>query len=118
MNNSHDPRRAAIAELVRRVPELGSVLANNIVDNFGDLIPTLFLADLLPWMVDRFAYDEHSVKTVLDWIEEQLAFGDTEVRGMIIVSGIDDLTAPGGRGEALLPHLGPLTASIDPWSTT
>jgi hypothetical protein len=113
-----DPRRAAISDLVTRVPRLKMLLAECVVENFGDLIPTLFIADLIPWLLANHLGDPESVAAVLDWMEQQLASGNEQVRGMIVTSGIDDLTAPGQAGAVLRPLLGPLTASIDPWSFT
>lgn len=118
MTVTADPRRAAISVLVTRVPRLKVLLTECVVENFGDLIPTLFIADLLPWLIESHSADPESVTAVLEWMEQQLNSDDEQVRGMIVVSGIEYLTAPGQPGETLRPLLGPKTASIDPWSFT
>lgn len=101
-------------QLAEAFPALQPALAQHLEDNFGDLLPHVFLAGVTFAAADAYA-DPSAVAPVpagalLDFLEER--FGrDDEVDGLVAVSVLENLPYPGEPGEAIVALLGPKLAA-------
>jgi hypothetical protein len=62
---------AAIGALVDACRELTPVLAEHLVDNDGELLPHLVMADIVRWLVDHLDTDPAACQSILEWLERE-----------------------------------------------
>lgn len=106
---------AAMQSLVTKHPLLAALLDEHLSDNRGELLPHLFMADVVRWLVaHRLEYPEE-VESIVLWMEESFLSGGEDVRGVIAVSGVEMIPDPGDPGSELRGLLGPALQAIDPW---
>ena len=105
----------AVEALVAAHPQLAPVLAQQVSDNDGMLLPHLVLADIMRWLVDHRKSDPAVCAAVMEWLERAYENGPENVRGLITVSGVAMIPDPGQPGADLRSLLGPRLALLDPW---
>lgn len=106
---------AAVAAFVDEYTELAPLLTEHLEDNEGEVLPHLFLADVMRWLAARVEYDQDLCRGVLKLLERAYVRGPEDVRGLITVSGVEVIPGPGQPGSALRELLGPTLMRIDPW---
>lgn len=123
----HEPEaRPAYAEsvaffghLAYRVPPLRAALAKHLIDTHGEMLPHLYMEDVLEWLLD--ATDEATADLVeaLAVLDTGYSLGSEAFRALIVVSFLEALpgfdgatTDPSGRGAELRRSLGPVLAGV------
>jgi hypothetical protein len=124
----HEPEaRPAYAETVAffghlayKVPALRGTLAKHLLDTEGEMLPHLFMEDVLHWLVaeGRPATDK-DVRLVLRVLDEGYRNGSEPFRSLVVVSFIEAIPGfhrgfadAGGKGEALRKALGPALTAV------
>jgi hypothetical protein len=85
------------------------------VDNGGEVLPHLVMADVIRWLVVNEHARPEVCRSVLAWMEHRFRVGPESVRGMIAVSGVEMIPDPGQPGSGLRTPLGASLRSADPW---
>ncbi len=106
---------AFVRALVQRFPSLTPLLEEHLADNFGDLLPHLFLDDVVRWALDLMAMAraERSVTAqrelceFLSHFEDAYASGNVELQELLSVSFLENLPRPHEDGAEIRAHLGP-----------
>ncbi|RSM72890.1 hypothetical protein DL991_32300 [Amycolatopsis sp. WAC 01375] len=107
---------AAIGALIDTHRELVPVLEEHLIENEGEVLPHLVMADVVRWLVEHRTSDPEVCSSVVGWLEEEFGRGPEEVRGLITVSGVEMIPDPGHPGAELRDLLGPVLREADPWS--
>jgi hypothetical protein len=105
---------AMILQLVADHPALAPVLAENLEDNFDEMLPHLVMADVVRWLVARHPLEPTLCASVLGWMEARFAEDPDDVRGLIAVSGVQMIPDPGEPGSELRELLGTALQEVDP----
>ncbi len=105
-----------IRELVDRVPALGPVLTEHLEDNFGELLPHVFLADVMRQMVQLDSGQEASEEAdatgrILEHLEANFGTGDHGLDELISTGFVEVLPRRGEYGHSLRCRLGPKLAA-------
>lgn len=90
---------AVVGALVHEFPALTGLLKEHLSDNFGEILPTLFLSDVVRWMTEHTDRRDVSV-AILAWSERAFGAGDDDIKDAI------------GTGFV---EMGPALRSVDPW---
>ncbi|WP_328995307.1 hypothetical protein OG394_12060 [Kribbella sp. NBC_01245] len=106
---------AAIGAVIDAHRELTPILDEHLVDNDGEVLPHLVMADIVRWLVDNRRSRPEVCRSVLDWLEREFIRGPDDVRGLITVSGVEMIPDPGQPGAELRELLGPELRRVDPW---
>lgn len=106
---------AAIGALIDAHRELLPVLEEHLIDNEGEVLPHLVMADVIRWLVDHRQSHPGICQSVLSWLEREYVDGAEDVRGLITVSGVVMIPDPGQPGAELRDLLGPALRGVDPW---
>lgn len=107
-----------IERLVDRFPALKPIFDEHISDNFGEVLPHLFLGDLTRYVVARFVEGEgesprqsneaeQDVRRLLNELEQVYADGDGEIQELMSVSFLENLPRPGEEASGVRAWLGP-----------
>jgi len=113
-----DATAGVIRELVTEYPDLSGLLREHVEDNHGEILPHLFMADVVRWLATRATSAPSQCRAILDWMERRFNTGPEDVRGLIAVSGVEMIPDPGLPGSELRAWLGPSLRSVDPWDQT
>ena len=108
---------ATMGALSYEFPDLLPLLQEHLEDNEGEMLPHLYLADVMRWLAKRATVREDLCRAILRWLEDAYATGNEEIRGLLTVSGVELIPDPGEPGSELRTLLGPRLRSIDPWPT-
>jgi hypothetical protein len=106
---------AAIGALLDAHRQLVPILEEHLIDNEGEVLPHLVMADVVRWMVEHRTSHPEVCRSVVAWLEEEFRRGPEEVRGLITVSGVEMIPDPGQPGAELRELLGPVLREVDPW---
>jgi len=106
---------AAIEQLIAAHPTLAPILVEHRVENFGEMLPHLVMADIVRWLVDHRREDPGLCSSVIAWMEARFSEGPEDVRDLIAVSGVEMIPDPGQPGAELRNLLGPKLRSVDSW---
>lgn len=106
---------AFIGALVYRNRELLPVLEEQLADNDDQVLPHLVMADVVRWLVVHRAAQPGLVRSVFHWLEDAYLEGNSDVRDVIAVSGVEMIPDPGQPGSELRAMLGPQLSAVDPW---
>ena len=106
---------AAVGALVYTHRQLLPVLDAHLIDNDGEVLPHLVMADVIRWLVEHRDTDWDTCRSVLGWLETEYSLGPAEVRGLIAVSAVEMIPDPGMPGAELRDILGPALRKADPW---
>jgi hypothetical protein len=99
-----------IDDLVAQVPSLQPLLRQHLEDNFGEVLPHVFLGDLTRHVVQEYrkAHDGEAnvgveagtpLENVLKAFEDIFAAGNTEISELIVVSFLENLPRPGRKAQ-------------------
>jgi hypothetical protein len=99
-------------ELVRLLVDafspLRPLLDEHLDDNFGDVLPHLFLADVSRYLVDLIESGRRGdALPVLDWLEQRFRAGSEEEQELIATGFLEALPRPDEPGAAVRGALGP-----------
>ncbi len=103
-----------VRELVATFPGLAVSLERHLDDNFGELLPYVFLADVERYVLDAYRAETQPgapVRAILDYLEESFVKGGEEVKELISVSFLELLPSKGEPGSGLRDLLGPELSS-------
>ena len=106
---------AAIGALFGAHRELLPVLEEHLVDNEGQILPHVVLADVIRWLVEHRNSHPDVCQSVFAWMEQVFIGGSHDLRGLITVSGVVMIPDPGEPGAELRELLGPRLREVDPW---
>lgn len=100
-----------IHELVAAFPVLRPMLAEHLDDNFGDVLPHLFLAGVLRLLLARIdeggGNDREEIVNILAFLEDAFSAGDEERQELISTGFVENLPRVGEAGEGIRHVLGP-----------
>jgi hypothetical protein len=104
-----------VQRLVESFPSLVPALDEHLDDNFGELLPHVFLGDVVRWIVSmssqKGATDPGSELAVfLRELEGIFASGDNEIQELISVSFLENLPRLGEESAVIRTQLGPALA--------
>lgn len=91
-------------DLVEVVPELSSLLDEHLLDQEGELLPYVFMADVARWLHEQSARSPDRVEQALAWLEARFSSGGFDVRNLIDV-GILEMLPGLPEGEPILAML-------------
>lgn len=106
---------ATIGALIEAHPPLAVILDEHIVDNDGEVLPHLVMADVMRLLVQNHKKHPAMCRSVLDWLEREYTRGPEDVQGLIALSGVEMIPDPGEHGAELREMLGPELHKVDPW---
>ena len=106
---------AAVGALIYDFPELSPILGESLEDNEGQVLPHLVLADIVRWLASRVDSEPDRCELIVNWLERAYERGPEDVRGWIVVSGVEMIPDPGHPGSSLRELLGPILQGVDPW---
>ena len=97
-----------IGALVRRNRVLLPVLEEHLVDQEGEVLPHLIMADVERWARTALRQGKHQeVQQVLEHLEEEFRGPDDDVREVISASFLEHLPRPGSPDAELRDLVGP-----------
>lgn len=97
---------AFILELVGDVPELRPLLNEHLADNYEEILPHVFLADVLRYALAHPR--EAAVATTLERLEEAFRLGDEERKELISTGFLENLPVASEDHTGLRARLGPM----------
>lgn len=106
-----------IHDLVDRFPDLQPVLAEHVEDNFGEVLPHVFLAEVMRCVVELDQPNGGSraepdvAGAILKHLEARFDTGDSDLDALISTGFLEVLPRPGEPGETLRGRLGPKLAA-------
>jgi hypothetical protein len=101
-------------EIANHFRSLGPVLAEHKRDNFGSILPHVFLWDVTRWIVGLVTVattaevlrNKKELTSVLSYLERAYRSGDEELQELISVSFLEHLPRPGERGAEIRQMVG------------
>src|SRR5262244_661104 len=103
--------------LTEMFPSLKSILATHLEDNFGEILPHVFMADVARWAIELFMTTERKNLTadeqrselarLLAFLEDAYAKDGPEIEEMISVSFLEHLPRPNEAGWKIRDLVGP-----------
>lgn len=97
-----------IHDLAESLPALRLMLSEHIEDNFGEVLPHMFLGDVLRWMLSREAEDvQGEIAAVMSILEEAFSAGDARRKELISTGFVENLPRSGEAGAEIRRRLGP-----------
>jgi hypothetical protein len=108
-----------VRTLVADVPQLAPILEEHLVDNFGDLLPHVFMADVTRFVIQAVIDPrmKGKMRPILDHMNEALEKDDEPVQELVYVSFLENLLGEVATQELLIPLMKPTLASVarDMW---
>lgn len=106
---------AVVDRLVNGFPSIRPLLEEHLTDNFGEVLPHLFLGDVTRYLT-RLADAVNSpgggvasaeLDRMLAALDTEFVNGDEEVRELLVVSFLENLARDRGAAQQLRPLLKP-----------
>ncbi len=94
-----------INDLVEEVPTLRPLLQEHLEDNYDEILPHLFLADVLRWALANPGDD--ATTTVFGYLDQAFRSGDEERQELIATGFLENLPRRGEVGWEVRSRLGP-----------
>ncbi len=104
--------------LADRIVPLQPLLREHIDDNFGSLLPHVFMGEVARWYLSHAdaVQPPSDVRLLIDLLDEALVTGAPDVSELVSVSFVENMPAP-PNGRGALAHLGPaLKADYQRWT--
>lgn len=100
---------------VERFPIFEELLQTHMNDNFGEILPNVFLGELTRYVVDLASNPQDDsgddkelrVSEVLRYLENQFVQGGDEIQELISVSFLENLPRQGTPGHEIRNLVGP-----------
>lgn len=104
-----------VRALVERFPRLAPLLEEHLADNFGELLPHIFLGDVVRWVLTLMATAraegsltaQRELRQFLSHLEDTYASENEELQELLSVSFLENLPRPGEEGAEIRTQLGP-----------
>jgi hypothetical protein len=109
--------KAPLVQFTAGEPSLLPVLESHLTDNFGDVLETILLAEIIDWVVKHRQDQPEVGLRVLSWMNEQYENGSPEFREVIASGGVEALPNPGQPGSELRKLLSSALRDTGPWRT-
>ena len=100
------PSAHLVERLVADFPSLATLLADHRVDQNGETLPYLFMADVARWAQQDLAAHPDAIGDVVDWLEREFVLADPAEKDLIGLGFVEAISYP-PDGAALLLRLGP-----------
>jgi hypothetical protein len=107
--------------LTTEIPELKPLLHEHLVDQEGEMLPYLLMADISRWAHENAAPMPDRVSQLTRRLEHEFAVGDEAIKNLIGV-GFVEMLPETPRGDAVLSLLGPMLRGVahdmnlfEPW---
>lgn len=103
-----------IEDLVSLAPELRTLVEIHRFDNDGELLPYVFLNEVVAWLIDLYLAEganeeiQHFIQQLMVFMEAAFVQGDDATQELIAVSFIENLPSTGEPAAALRRFLGPV----------
>jgi hypothetical protein len=94
-----------VYDLVEKVPDLRPLLDEHLEDNYDQILPHLFLADVVRFAIEDVA--NPATRRALEHLEVAFTSGDEERQELISTGFVENLPAVGEPGDELRDRLGP-----------
>ncbi len=106
---------AFVQALVERSPSLAPLLEEHLRDNFGELLPHIFLGDVVRWVLTLMATAraegsltaQRELREFLCRLEDTYASGNEELQELLSMSFLENLPRSGEDGAEIRNQLGP-----------
>jgi len=98
---------ALLGALAWNIPPLRQELGEHLVDNHGEILPHVLMADYERWAERALESADTLLNDLLTHLEDAYAVGGPEVEELISVSFLEHLPRPGERGAELRDRVGP-----------
>jgi hypothetical protein len=104
---------AFVRSLVQRFQSLAPLLEEHLADNFGELLPHVFLGDVVRWVLvlrttaQGSLTAQREVREFLSLLEDAYASGNEEIQELLSVSFLENLPRPDEDGAEIRTQLGP-----------
>lgn len=110
---------AFVRQLAELSPALATMLEEHLKDNFGEVLPHVFLGDVTRHIIAMaLTADSGSglavrreLKSVLERLESEYAAGNAEAQELIAASFLENLPGVGEPGSAIRNMVGPKLGS-------
>ncbi len=111
-----DVTEAVIDRLVLRFDSLKPIFREHLADNFGEVLPHLFMGEVTRYLHEQMIAAEQGnqedswteVDDVLTVLEHEFSSGGSEVEELIAVSFLENLMADDKPGREISSRLGPV----------
>lgn len=108
----------ALRGLVDLEPGLRPILSSHLEDNYGELLSTLFIAEVIDWVVERREDDPDAGVKVFNWMNSAYEEASQNLKDVIATGGVEALPKPGSAGSDLRDLMSPALHAVDPWDKT
>jgi hypothetical protein len=106
---------AFVRSLVEHFPSLAPLLEEHLTDNFGELLPHIFLGDVVRWVLTLMATAraegslaaQRELRAFLSHLEDVYVGGNEELQELLSVSFLENLPRPEEDGAEIRTQLGP-----------
>lgn len=102
-----------VRKIVDYIPDVRPIYTEHLEDNFGELLPHVFLGQFTRWLLSlysrasAFSEAETHVKMFLDYLEQLYVTENEEARELISVSILENFPDPGDEHSTIVELLGP-----------
>jgi hypothetical protein len=99
--------------MVAKFPGMGPMFHEHVTDNFGEILPHVFFADVTRYVVSLFLQPRdmlaprRELQEILSFLEATFSKGDNELCELIAVSFLENLPQLGEPGSDIRQMLGP-----------
>ncbi|WP_164704644.1 DUF7674 family protein [Blastococcus litoris] len=108
---------ALVGALTYEHPELLPILHGHLADNGGEVLPYLYVADVMRWLVLHREDRPDVCREVFRWMEAAWDRADDHQRDLIGAGFVEALPNPGEAGAAeMRALLGPDLRRLDAWN--
>lgn len=104
---------AFFGHLAYGVPSLRDALAQHLLETQGEMLPHLFMEDVLEWLLGAVETSHDEARRALDILDMGYQHGSEAFRSLVVVSLLEAMpgfdgadTDPTGRGAQLRASLG------------
>jgi hypothetical protein len=99
------PSESLVVRLVDEFPDLARVMEEHLVDQEGELLPYLFLADVARWAQATYRTAPDTVGRLADRLEAEFEAGEPAERDLVALGFVEVIPFP-PEGAPLLLRLG------------
>ncbi|WP_375431374.1 hypothetical protein [uncultured Friedmanniella sp.] len=106
---------SAFQDLVDGEPTLRPLLQDHLEYYDQELLPTLFIAEIVSWVVDHLEDAPEVAHVVIRWMNETYPAASETMKNVIATGGVEAMPSPGQPGCELRDLLSPELQATDPW---
>ena len=90
-------------------------MSSHLEDYDNELLPTLFIAEIVDWIVEHRDDAPDVGRHVLTWMNETYEGASEELKDVIATGGVEAIPNPGQPGAEFRNLLSPSLHAVDPW---